>query len=127
MDKDIIESAGKRLPYKVPDGYLEDFTGNMMQHYGRIKREKMRRRYFSIARVAALFLLFLIPGIIFLTDGNSVKNNTDFVGQDSVVISAGENVTEVDNSISSSITNLSDEELLILTSVLDSDIYKDQL
>lgn len=113
MKEDLIDKVGKRVPYEVPSGYLENFTSGVLDTY-KLRRLKFRKRMKLFYYAAAILLVFLIPGYIFIAKESKKSNET----LNSFIIS---------DNLSKSIENLSDDELIQLSSALDSDIYNDQI
>lgn len=116
MQGDIFDKIGKKTPYKVPEKYLENFTYEMMKHYEH-NRPRFKLRYFVkyAATVAAVLIIMVVPGYIFFID----SHKTDTLNVKSEF--------PLESDLNKSIQKLSDEELIVLTSLLESDIYKDQL
>ncbi len=113
MKEDIIEKIGKKIPYSVPEEYLENFTSEMMNQY-KVFKPRYRFTNFVKYAAAAIIIIAAVPGYFILKNSDKPDN---FMTQQDV---------KADNELSKSIEQLSDDELNLLTSVLESDIYKDQ-
>lgn len=59
MDKNIL-GIGKRMPYKAPDGVLDDIERNVLSATGCARKQSHRFRATSIAVAAAASLTLLV-------------------------------------------------------------------
>jgi hypothetical protein len=115
MKEDIFEKVGKHTPYSVPEKYLDNFTAEIMRHYNFSKSRMRWHVVFKYAAVAAILIFFAIPSYFLLRFSERPKIEETYVNQ------------PVNSELFKSIERLSDEELVVLTSLLDDDdIYKDQ-
>lgn len=113
--EEIFNNIGKNTPYRVPEEYLDNFTSQMMAQYKNSIKPRYRFSHFlKYASVAAILIFFAIPGYFLLKTSDS--NKVVEISSDKILKSE----------LTLSIEQLSDEELVVLTSLLDDDIYKDQ-
>ena len=69
-----FDKTGKKLPYKVPDGFFRDFSGKILEQAR--KREKRKKIILLVVRLsaAASVLLLLTLGYIFLPGLREVQS-----------------------------------------------------
>ncbi len=119
MNKEFdFDKVGKRLPYKIPGSFLDEFTGNCINM---TKKEKKGRSFrvhlWKISFAAASVVLILITGLL-LNKGKEVPiiNFNDSIKN--VTISENTEVEKI-------IRELSDDELILLSTMLDSDMFNE--
>ncbi|MFA5850912.1 MAG: hypothetical protein WC833_13660 [Bacteroidales bacterium] len=119
MNKEFdFYKVGKKLPYKIPGSFLDEFTGNCINM---TKEEKNGRSFrmhlWKISFAAASVVLILITGL-FLNKGKDmpVINFNDSIKTTTI----SEN-----NEVERIIRELSDDELILLSTMLDSDMFNE--
>lgn len=113
--EEMFKKIGKNTPYRIPEEYLDNFTSQMMAQYKKCTRPRYRLSHFlKYASVAAIIIFFAIPGYLLLKTSDSYK----------VVEISSDKIQK--SELTQSIQQLSDEELVVLTSLFEDDIYKDQ-
>lgn len=115
MKKDFdFEQVGKRLPYKAPDSYVENFKPNFLRHTPH-RNNKMAIRLFVYA--AASVALLIISSLIVLNPG---KRQNFLTSQQETEPFANINSADFNDIIKS----FTDEELTTLSVILDSDMFE---
>lgn len=115
MKKDFdFEQVGKKLPYKAPESYIENFKPSFRRNTLR-KSNKVTLRLFVYA--AASVALLVVSSLIFINPGNR-HNNLN-------IASESDFFTEIESAdLDSVFKNLTDEELTTLSVILDSDMFE---
>jgi hypothetical protein len=109
-----FEQVGKRLPYKAPDPYIENFKPDFLQYTQR-KNNKITIRLFVYA--AASVALLIISSLIFINPGNRQNRHISDNEVDSFA-----NINSADFNVI--VKSFTDEELTALTVILDSDMFE---
>ncbi len=119
MDKEFdFNRVGKKMPYKIPGSFLEEFPDKCIK---RTKEEKKGRKVgmdlWKISFAAASVVIILFTGLL-LNKGKEIPviNFNDTLKSSSI-----SEKTEVERII----RELSDDELILLSSMLDSDIFNE--
>jgi len=118
MNKEFdFDKVGKRLPYKIPGSFLDEFTGNCINMTKEKKGRSFRVHLWKISFAAASVVLILITGLL-LNKGKEVPiiNFNDSIKN--VTISENTEVEKI-------IRELSDDELILLSTMLDSDMFNE--
>jgi hypothetical protein len=125
MEEDVFDKIGKAMPYRRPDNFLDNFGQEIIKKYRLRQRRARVRKYILYSATAAILIIAAIPGTIFLKSGfgeGTAGSAANIISADSLPLKS----YGTDESLDDSIKGLSDDELMMLTSLLDSDIYKDQ-
>lgn len=119
MNKEFdFYKVGKRLPYKIPESFLDEFTGDCINMAKEAKNGRSSRVHlWKISFAAASVVLILITSLFLnkekevpvINFNDSIKNTTIY-----------EN-----NEVDRIIRELSDDELIFLSTMLDSDMFNE--
>jgi len=120
MNKEFdFNKVGKRLPYKIPGSFMDEFASNCINMTKEeTKGRSFRMHLWKISFAAASVVLIMITGLLFLNKGKElpVINFNDSIKNTTI----SEN-TEVERII----RELSDDELILLSTMLDSDMFNE--
>lgn len=119
MDKEFdFNKVGKKMPYKVPGSFLEDFSDNFILKSKEGKRgRKGRMNVWRISLAAASVIIILFTGLLL----NKGKDMPVINFNDTIKSSSISEKTEVEKIIQ----ELTDDELILLSTMMNSDIFNE--
>ena len=118
-----LDKVGKKTPYKIPDSFLDEFT-----YVGIKKSDKERRKssatikFWKISFAAASVVFLLFSGIHLLKESGAQKINMN----DTNIVNSQKDVIIKQLDVETVISTLSDEELKILSSMIEPDMFNQQ-
>jgi len=117
-----FNKVGKKLPYKIPDSFLDGFTYGSVRKSDNEKRKYAGKiKFWKISFAAASVVLLLFTGIHFIKESEVPEINisdTNTVTTQGVINKNGAEIEAI-------IRELSDEELMILSSTIESDMFNE--
>jgi len=115
-----LTKVGKKMPYKIPDSFLDEFTyGSVRKSDKERKKISAKIKFWQISFAAASVALVLFTSMHFIMQSGIQKINVS--DTNNVLIEKVINTKPAD--VETAIKDLSDEELKILTSMIESDIF----
>lgn len=106
-----LEHIGKKMPYRVPEGFFESFPSRMMQRITLHRRARRRRLCLGISTIAAAAV---VTGFVFW-GGRNVDSLHPSDPHGDVMVSIAENMDAY-------VSRLSDEELTDLYDYYAADV-----
>lgn len=116
-----FNGIGKKLPYRIPDSYLDGFSGEIVREKSLEKRKRAGRSIFwKVSVAAASVVVLLLTGMLLDKEQEMPALNVNDTIRTGTV---SENTGNTD--MEKIIKGLSDEELVALSSMLESEMFNE--